>query len=205
MPNALDNQVLVLNRLWQPVNICSARRALGLLFLDHAQVVGTFEDNLFSTHNFASWTRLEDGPEGWPVIHTVSDCFWLPSIIVLTAFDRLPRKEIKFSRENVLQRDDHVCQYCGKRFENRDLNLDHVIPRDKGGMTSWENIVCSCIRCNTKKGNKLPSEAQMAPLRKPVAPRWRPLVDFNGEVREEYHESWRLFLEPSASSVTLSA
>ncbi len=205
MPNALDNQVLVLNRLWQPVNICSARRALGLLFLDHAQVVGTFEDSLFSTHNFESWMSIEDGPEGWPVIHTVSDCFRLPSIIVLTAFDRLPRKEIKFSRENVLQRDDYVCQYCGKRFESRDLNLDHVIPRDKGGMTNWENIVCSCIRCNTKKGNKLPLEARMAPLRKPVAPRWRPLVDFNGEVREEYHESWRLFLEPSASSVTLSA
>ena len=205
MPNALDNQVLVLNRLWQPVNICSARRALGLLFLDRAQVVGTFEDNLFSTHNFESWTRLEGGPEGWPVMHTVSDCFWLPSIIVLTAFDRLPRKEIKFSRENVFQRDDHVCQYCGKRFENRELNLDHVIPRDKGGVTSWENIVCSCIRCNTRKGNKLPSEARMAPIKKPVAPHWRPLVSRQREVHKGYHESWRLFLEPSASSVKLSA
>ena len=104
MPNALQNQVLVLNRLWQPVNVCSARRAIGLLFLGHAQVVGTFEDNLYSTHNFESWARLEDGPEGWPVVHTVSDWFWLPTIIVLTVFDRFPRKEIKFSRENVFQR-----------------------------------------------------------------------------------------------------
>jgi 5-methylcytosine-specific restriction endonuclease McrA len=203
--NSFDNQVLVLNRLWQPVNVCSARRAIGLLFLGHAQVVGTFEDNLFSTHNFESWARLEDGPEGWPVVHTVSDWFWLPTIIVLTVFDRFPRKEIKFSRENVFQRDDHVCQYCGKRFENRELNLDHVIPRDKGGVTSWENIVCSCIRCNTKKGNKLPSEARMAPIKKPVAPRWRPLISLQREVHKGYHESWRLFLEPSASSVTLSA
>ena len=204
MPNSLDNQVLVLNRLWQPVNICSARRALGLLCLDHAHVVGTFEDNLFSTHDLQSWMRLEDGPDGWPVVRTVSSKFWLPSIIVLTAFDRLPRKEVKFSRENVLHRDGHVCQYCGERFESRDLNLDHVVPKDKGGMTTWENIVCSCIRCNSKKGNKLPSEAKMALLRKPVAPRWRPLVDFNGEVCKEHHESWRLFLEPNSASVTLS-
>jgi len=203
--SAFDSQVLVLNRLWQPVNVCSARRAVGLLFLGHAQAVGTCEDNLFSTHDFESWARLKDGPEDWPVVHTVSDWFWLPTIIVLTVFDRLPRKEVKFSRENVFQRDDHVCQYCGKRFENRELNLDHVIPRDKGGVTSWENVVCSCIRCNTKKGNKLPSEARMAPLKTPVAPRWRPLVGLHREVQKGHHESWRLFLEPNASSVKLSA
>jgi len=174
------------------------------LCLDHAHVVGTFENNLFSTHDLQSWMHLEDGPEGWPVVRTVSRKFWLPSIIVLTAFDRLPRKEVKFSRENVLHRDDHVCQYCGEHFESRDLNLDHVVPKDKGGMTTWENIVCSCIRCNSKKGNKLPSEAKMSLLRKPVAPRWRPLVDFNGEVCKKHHESWRLFLEPNAASVTLS-
>ncbi len=203
--NSIDRQVLVLNRLWQPINLCSARRAIGLLFLGHAQAVGTFGEEQFSTHDFESWLGLEERPEDWPVVNTVSSCFCLPSIIVLAAFDRLPRKEVKFSRENIFQRDNHLCQYCRKKFDTRELNLDHVIPRDKGGVTSWENVVTSCISCNTKKGNKLPNEAGMFPLKKPVAPRWRPLVGFRKELDSHYHQSWRLFLDPNPSKVELSS
>ena len=203
--HSIDRQVLVLNRLWQPINLCSARRAIGLLFLGHAQAVGTFGEEQFSTHDFESWLRLEERPEDWPVVNTVSSCFCLPSIIVLAAFDRLPRKEVKFSRENIFQRDGYLCQYCRKKFDTRELNLDHVIPRDKGGATSWENVVTSCIRCNTKKGNKLPKEAGMFPLKKPVAPKWRPLVGFRKELESHYHQSWRLFLDPNSSAVELSS
>ena len=203
--HSIDRQVLVLNRLWQPINLCSARRAIGLLFLGHAQAVGTFDEEQFSTHDFESWLRLEERPEDWPVVNTVSSCFCLPSIIVLAAFDRLPRKEVKFSRENIFQRDGYLCQYCRKKFDTRELNLDHVIPRDKGGATSWENVVTSCIRCNTKKGNKLPKEAGMFPLKKPVAPKWRPLVGFRKELESHYHQSWRLFLDPNPSAVELSS
>ena len=79
------------------------------------------------------------------------------------------------------------------------------IPRDKRGATSWENVVTSCIRCNTKKGNKLPKEASMFPLKKPVAPRWRPLIGYRKECESHYHQSWRLFLDPNPSAVELSS
>lgn len=206
--SALDSQVLVLNRLWQPVNVCSARRALGLLFVGHAQVVWVSAGSQFATHDFESWQGRAiagDFPgRDYPMVHTVSRRFPVPKIIVLGVFDRLPRKEVKFSRDNVFQRDGYVCQYCRKRFESRDLNLDHVIPRDKGGGTNWDNVVCSCIRCNTKKANKLPKEAGMYPARQPRAPRWRPLLGLWRQAGGEYHESWRFFLEPNAASVELS-
>ena len=178
MTPALDRQVLVLNRLWQPVNICTVRRAVGLLFLGHAQVVGISGESQFATHDFESWSSVDLGEQegaDWPLVHTVSSAFPAPKIIVLAIFDRLPRQEVKFTRDNVFQRDGYQCQYCGGNFDSGELNLDHVIPRDKGGPTEWENVVCSCIRCNTKKGNKLPREAGMFPAKKPAAPRWRPL------------------------------
>src|SRR5258708_27976307 len=69
-----------------------------------------------------------------------------------------------------------MCQYCGEAFDRNDLNLDHVVPRDRGGTTTWENVVCSCIPCNTRKGNPLPQEAQMTFIRKPKRPKWRPVL-----------------------------
>ena len=93
-----------------------------------------------------------------------------PRVIVLLFFDRLPKKEVKFTRHNVFERDKNTCQYCGTIFDRNDLNLDHVVPRDRGGTTTWENVVCSCIPCNTRKGNRLPQEAQMSLIRKPKRP-----------------------------------
>ena len=203
----LDQQVLVLNRLWQPVNTCSARRAFTLLFLDHAQVVDCDENKVFSTHDVASWIQhsalfAKNGQN--QVVHSVSHVFRLPKIIVLQSFDRLPKQEIKFTRENVFQRDGYTCQYCVNTFESKDLNIDHVIPRDKGGKTTWENVVCSCIRCNTKKANKLPTEANMFPRQKPVAPRWRPFLSANRHARQNYDEAWRHFIDPDRAEVELT-
>jgi 5-methylcytosine-specific restriction endonuclease McrA len=192
--------VLVLNRLWQPVNICSVRRALALLFLGHAQVVGVSAGQRYATHDLDSW--INGGSDGEPedvVVRGVSTCFRVPKIIVLAVFDRLPKKEIKFTRENVFRRDGYTCQYCHVEFEPRELNLDHVVPRDKGGRTTWENVVCSCIRCNTKKANLLPKEAGMFPKQTPRAPRWRPMMGLRREAERHFHESWKVFLEPSST------
>jgi len=103
----------------------------------------------------------------------------VPRVILLVMFDRLPKKEVKFTRHNIFERDRNTCQYCGRIFERKDLNLDHVIPRDRGGPTTWENIVCSCIRCNTQKANCTPAEAGMHLVRKPKRPKWRPFVQVN--------------------------
>src|SRR5450755_431805 len=154
----LNSQVLVLNRLWQAVNICSARRAFTLLYQGHAQVVSSDLANNFLTHDFASWRDFSATAPDHEVVTTISWKIRVPRVIVLLLFDRLPKKEVKFTRHNVFERDKNTCQYCGHVFDRSELNLDHVLPRDKGGLTTWENVVCSCIPCNTRKGNRLAHE-----------------------------------------------
>ncbi|MEM7699969.1 MAG: HNH endonuclease, partial [Verrucomicrobiota bacterium] len=119
--------------------------------------------------------------------------------------DKLPKQEIKLTRQNIFLRDRHVCQYCGKEFPARDLNIDHVIPRDKGGEGTWENLVCSCVRCNTRKANKLPAEARMFPIQEPRKPRWRPFHGYTTGRQELAHESWRHFIDPARSQVSVSS
>lgn len=197
----LNQQVLVLNRLWQAVNICSARRALTLLFEGHAQVVLNAPDGSFQTYSFEQWhdfSREQPHPES---IHTVSFRIRVPRVIVLALFDRMPKKEVKFTRHNIFERDRNTCQYCGQVFERKDLNLDHVVPRERGGPTTWENIVCSCILCNTKKANRTPYEAGMNLVRKPKRPKWRPFIQIN--FGTSYHDSWKHFLDLAYWNVEL--
>lgn len=201
--SSLENSVLVLNRLWQPVHVCGVRRALGLLFLDHAHVVDADESSSYTAHDLRSWMDHSSRYQGPDVIHSVSHRFRTPAVIVLRHYDRLPVKEIRFSRQSIFERDAFTCQYCGKRFEVRELNLDHVIPRDKGGATTWENVVCSCIRCNTRKANKLPAQAGMFPMNEPKRPRWRPFFDprtTNGRG----HASWKPFIGSLTGEVAIS-
>ncbi len=194
MVHVLDRQVLVLNRLWQAINVCSVRRAFALLCDGQAQIVHAADGN-FLTHDFHSWRDFsrEQPDRDEEMVHTISFKIRIPRVIVLMLFDRMPRKEVKFTRHNIFERDKNTCQYCGKVFDKRDLNLDHVVPRDRGGATTWENIVCSCIPCNTRKGNKLPHEAGMRLLRKPARPKWRPFLHITFDAK--IHESWRHFID----------
>ncbi len=201
MSALLNQQVLVLNRLWQAVNICTARRALTLLFQGHAQVVLGDQDGAFQTYNFSEWqdfSAQEPHPE---CVATVSLKIRVPRVIMLLVFDRLPKKEVKFTRHNIFERDKNTCQYCGRVCDRKDLNLDHVVPRDRGGPTTWENIVCSCIPCNTRKANRTPVEAGMHLIRKPKRPKWRPFVQVNFGL--EYHSDWKHFLDLAYWNVEL--
>src|SRR5256714_8854416 len=131
MSSYLNQHVLVLNRLWQAVNICTARRALTLLFEGRAHVVLSSDDGSFQTFNFSQWhdfSQQEPHPES---IHTISFRIRVPRVILLVLFDRLPKKEVKFTRHNIFERDRNTCQYCGQEYERKDLNLDHVVPRDR--------------------------------------------------------------------------
>lgn len=188
----LERNVLVLNRLWQAVNVCSARRAFMLLCSGQAQVVHE-ENSHFLTHDFESWRDFSNREPSEEMVSTVSLKIRIPRVIVLLLFDRMPRKEVKFTRHNIYERDKNTCQYCGKIFDRKDLNLDHVIPRDRGGQTHWENIVCSCIRCNTKKANRLAHEVGMRLIRKPERPKWQPFLHLTFDTKP--HESWRHFID----------
>jgi 5-methylcytosine-specific restriction endonuclease McrA len=195
MSLTLDQNVLVLNRLWQPVHICTVKRALCLLFQGYAQVVHG-EGKNYETLDFDSWVDFSSrNPPAETAVRTISLAIRIPKVILLLFFDRVPQKEIKFTRQNIFERDKYQCQYCGRVLDRRDLNLDHIIPRDRGGKTTWENIVCSCISCNTRKGNRTPHEASMRLLRTPKRPKWRPLLSVSHKRYAD--ESWRQFLDPS--------
>lgn len=137
------------------------------------------------------------------MIHSARIALLAPKILVLSVYDRLPRLEVRFSRRNVFLRDKFTCQYCDKVLPEAQLNLDHVTPRDKGGRTTWENIVTSCFRCNTRKANKLPHEVGMHPRSQPFAPRWRPLFGLHENGLAD--ESWSHFIQPERSKTRLSA
>ena len=203
MESVLDLPVLVLNRFWQPVHTCSVRRALHLLCTGHAQVVQVDGDERFTTHDLGGWVRFSTTANSGDWIHSVRISILAPKVVVLSSYDRLPRLEVRFSRRNVFLRDKFTCQYCLKVLPETQLNLDHVTPRAKGGRTSWENIVTSCFRCNTRKANKLPHEAGMHPRSTPVAPRWRPLFGLRENGLAD--ESWNHFFQPAHSESRRSA
>jgi 5-methylcytosine-specific restriction endonuclease McrA len=196
----LDRPVLVLNRFWQAVHICSARRAFALLFTGQAHAVET-GDGSFLTHDFDSWRSLSQREPEDEMVNTVSFRIRIPRVIVVLFFDRIPRREVKFTRHNIYERDSNTCQYCGKVFDRKDLNLDHVVPRDHGGGTNWENIVCSCIPCNTRKANRTPAQAGMRLIKKPERPKWRPFIHLT--FGTTLHESWKHFVDTAYWHVEL--
>ncbi len=174
-----------------------------MLFQDNARVIYTDDDSfrVFNSFEWLDFSRQDPPLDRMDYVQTVNERIRLPRIILLNAFDRIPRKEIKFTRNNVFERDKNCCQYCGDEFERADLNLDHVIPRDYGGKTTWENVVCSCIPCNIRKANRLPHEAGMRLIRKPGRPKWRPFVSI--VVGNPAYEAWKHFLDAAYWNVEL--
>jgi 5-methylcytosine-specific restriction endonuclease McrA len=182
-----NSSVLVLNRNYQPVHVTSVKRAFALLYIGAARVI----EPDFSTFDFDSWADLGYAAEH-DVIRTMTRAIRIPRVIVLQLYDRLPRTKVRFSRLNIYARDSNTCQYCAQQLPRTMLNLDHVIPRAKGGRTTWENVVCCCVPCNLKKGAKLAFEAGMKLLKRPVRPRWNPTFRAPGG-RIAYRE-WLPFL-----------
>ena len=167
--NLLNSKVLVLNRSYLPVHVTSVKRAFALLYQGVARAV----DEQYRIFDFDSWRDLaiERHHERLGVIGGV---IRVPRVLLLTAYERVPKRHVRFSRFNIYARDNNTCQYCGRRLPRTDLNLDHVIPRSRGGMSTWENVVCSCHSCNRRKGGRNPDEAGMPLVRKPQRPQWTP-------------------------------
>lgn len=145
--NGVSASVLVLNQNYEPLNICNARRAIVLVDRGKAEIL---------EHCLG-------------VLRTPSRELLRPSVIRLVYMIKRPRPKVKLSRREVFLRDGHVCQYCGTK--TKDLTIDHVIPRHRGGRHAWENLVSACRPCNHRKGGKTIEEAKMALLRLPCQPR----------------------------------
>lgn len=182
----LTSHVLVLNRSYIPINITSVRRAFVLLYEGLARAV----DHQFDTFDYQSWSELSVEVHH-DSVGLIDRMIRVPRVILLVAYDRVPRRHVRFSRFNIYLRDGNLCQFCGKKFSRSDLNLDHVVPRSQGGKTVWENVVTSCIPCNRRKGGLLPSKVGMRLIRAPVRPRWTPFMDFS--LKEVRYREWRPF------------
>jgi len=196
--NLLDTNVLILNRFFMAVRVIDVRRAFTLLYRQCAEVIEMEQGSQFQSYDFESWcelselTSLEKQP-GEEYLKTVRFELRIPRILRLTRFEKMPMQTVRFNRKNLFARDDHTCQYCGQQTPLSQLSMDHIIPRSHGGTTSWDNIVCCCLRCNGRKGGRTPKEARMKLLRRPEKPRVNPLMVKS--VDDPRYASWKMFLQ----------
>jgi len=171
--------VLVLNQNYEPLNVCNVRRAIVLVLRGKAEILETARE----------------------VLHTASATFPLPSVIRLISMIRRPRPKLRLTRKEIFARDGWACVYCGR--ETRDLTLDHVVPRHRGGPHTWENLVSACKPCNHHKAGRTPVEAHMLLRHEPAPPRvsvYHIFFQYLGQQRE-----WRKFVpgyEPAAAAAS---
>lgn len=144
-PSVLHEPVLVLNATFEPINVTAVRRAVTLVLKGVAQA---------EEHN-----HLE--------LHSASRVIPVPSVIRLLAYRHIPQQTRALSRKNILLRDRNTCQFCGHVFPASELTLDHLLPRSRGGHSSWENLVACCYQCNNQKGDRTPEEAGLRLVRRP--------------------------------------
>ena len=161
-------QVLVLNQNYEALTVTDPYKAFVLVYLGKAELVETYTDKYLSS---------------------VNSQFPLPSIVRLRSYILVPYKKIMLSRKNVLKRDNNRCQYCNKH--SNELTIDHVIPKSLGGQDTWENLVAACIKCNNKKSNKTPEQANMPLISKPFKPNH---VLFLRQYVNYVDEKWKPYL-----------
>ena len=161
-------RTLVLNQGYEPISVIPWQKAICMLTLGKVELVETYEQDVRSVHLV----------------------FKMPAVVRLLHRIRRFRKEVKFSRQNVLARDRWRCQYCGERRPLSELTYDHVIPRSSGGKAAWENIVTACTECNASKANRTPQQAGMRLRRLPARPLWVPIFTLQIS-RRSMPEAWR--------------
>jgi 5-methylcytosine-specific restriction endonuclease McrA len=166
----MRQEVLVLNSDYEPLNVCNIKRAVNLVFLGKVDVLH-------------SDTKI---------IHTISGAFDSPSVVRLRRHVKRPLPELRLSRKSIFARDGYACQYCGHK--SKELTIDHVIPKRVGGATSWDNLVCCCRRCNTKKGDKTLQKVGFTLNRLPKRPKYIPFISLNKYLEGARNQVWRDYL-----------
>jgi 5-methylcytosine-specific restriction endonuclease McrA len=165
----LHEPVLILNVTFEPMHVCSTKRALALVLSGKAEIV----------------------VNGRGTIRSATSEFEIPSVIKLSYMVRRPRPRIALSKREILRRDDYTCQYCGRKM--RTLTLDHVVPRRQGGSHTWDNLVAACSPCNRRKGGKLAGEVNMALQREPFEP--NPTASYRFGALLDQRQEWAQFIE----------
>ena len=193
----LKRPTLVLNRNWQPVGVATVARSLVKLWNGACRVVDPQD---YQQYAWSDWAKLVPADDE-PFIQTRRFRLRVPEVITLVAYDRVPANAVTFCRRNLFKRDRFTCQYCGQQPGSEELTIDHVMPRSRGGLSSWENCVLACVECNTRKADRTPLEAGMLLRKAPVRPLWKPYYA-SGGVRID---SWARFLSEAYWSIELES
>jgi 5-methylcytosine-specific restriction endonuclease McrA len=195
MPATLQRPTLILNRNWQPIRVSTVARSLILVWNDHARIVDPAD---FQTYDWSDWTAMAP-EEGELFIQAVTYRLRVPEVVALTKYDRVPLGKVAFNRRNLFKRDHETCQYCGDQPGLDSLTIDHILPRSRGGTSTWENCVLACIECNKRKADRTPKEAHMKLGTKPGRPKWQPLY----ATRHAPVASWTKFISEAYWNVEL--
>ncbi len=193
--SVLERPTLVLNRNWQPVNVATVARSLTMLWNESAHVV---DPDDFQLYTWEDWSRLAPR-DGEPFLKTVRFRLRVPEVLTLKHYDRARESAVTFSRRNLFRRDHNMCQYCGVRPGTAELTIDHVVPRARGGVSTWENCVLACVACNSRKADRSPAQAGMRLRKSPIRPSWKPHYASQG-LRIE---SWSRFLSEAYWNVSI--
>jgi hypothetical protein len=175
----VNEPCLVLNSAWQPIRFLPIGTVISTLLRDMACVI---HPETFEPLTFEQW--MERHPADSRMIKTSGRPVPAPDVVVLKKFGKMPPMKIGFNRQNLFRRDEHACQYCGVNLPGSKLQVEHVLPRSRGGPTTWLNTVAACGPCNARKADKTPPEAGMSLKKKPARPSWTPGIKIpQGEVR----------------------
>ena len=196
-------QTLILNQMYRPHEIVDWKVATTRMFCGKVEVLAQYDEILavIGRSTLRSFPELARALRQVIGANAESLTILVPAVVVLRRPIRRAKTGVKFSKMNVCARDDFTCQYCETKLPMNRLNFDHVVPRSRGGKSSWTNVVCACTRCNARKGGRLPAEAGMHLFRKPVKPRRSPVLRLT--LRSEKYRSWRHFVDEAYWSVPL--
>ena len=164
--NALSRPVLVLNKMWIPIRVASVRRCLNMIFADKASIVDPID---YSIYSWVEWIELSTNSDK-NVITTTRANIKIPEVIVLAKHDKVYMKDLRLTKRNIYIRDKYRCQYTGKQLKYDEANIDHIIPKARGGRNTWDNLVVCTKEINSIKGDRTPEEAGLKLIKKPVKP-----------------------------------
>jgi 5-methylcytosine-specific restriction endonuclease McrA len=179
------NTVLVLNKNWQPVATVAWTRAMSMLVSGQAKAL----DRSCQVFDFEGWSTAPINKDGLRAVNTAHTTLYVPSVLVLQSYSNTYRTHMRYSRNNLFLRDDYTCAYCNQKFTKDLLNVDHVIPRAQGGLSTWDNLISSCRFHNTLKADRTPEQAGMTLHFKPYKPTWSQLFHPKGTQHPDW-EPW---------------
>ena len=197
--DVLDRPALVLNRHWVAIQTTTVKEAIGLVAKGAARII---EPESFVAHDLETWNDVSRAKArfGGDVIRSARLELAPPEVILLTEYEGMGERAVVFSRRNLFKRDRFTCQYCGAQPGPEELTIDHVVPRSRGGVSSWENCVLACVACNARKADRSPAQAGLALRGTPRKPSWRSQARIEPRIRRE---GWEQFLSRAYWEVEL--